>query len=123
MQLYLNTEPAFGNMEYICSCILRTLIYNGLFFIYFCSVYFTHHRIFHLPVVSLHASERYRKYLPSTLLLTLKIRDCSCWGNCEQHCMVVYGKYFSCFSITLVCTCVKISRWERIIIFIQRRIN
>ena len=31
--------------------ILRTLIFKGGFWIYFCSAYFTHHRIVHLPVI------------------------------------------------------------------------
>jgi len=34
-------------------------------------------------------------------------------GHCEQECTAMYRKYFSCFSTILVCTCVKISRWER----------
>jgi hypothetical protein len=32
---------------------LRTVIFKGWFWIYFCSAYFTHHRIVHLPVTSL----------------------------------------------------------------------
>src|SRR5215510_14940897 len=41
----------------------------------FCSVYFTHHRIVHLPVISLPASQRYPKYRTSTLLLVLENTD------------------------------------------------
>jgi hypothetical protein len=57
--------------------------------------------------------------------LSLKIRGSCSWGNCEQDCTAirVYRKYFSCFSTVVVCTCVKISRWERRIIVIQRRTN
>ena len=33
--------------------ILRTLIFKGWFWIYFCSAYFTHHHVVHLPVISL----------------------------------------------------------------------
>jgi hypothetical protein len=54
---------------------------------------------------------------------SLKIRGCCSWGNYEQDCTVIYSKYFSCFSTMLVCTCVKISRWKRRIIVIQRRTN
>ena len=32
--------------------ILHSLIFKGWFWIYFCSAYFTHHRIVHLPVIS-----------------------------------------------------------------------
>jgi hypothetical protein len=35
-------------------------------------MYFTHHRIAHLPVISLPASQKYPKYHPSTLLLVLE---------------------------------------------------
>jgi hypothetical protein len=35
-------------------------------------VYFTHHRIVHLPVISLPASQRYPKYRTSTPLLVLE---------------------------------------------------
>jgi hypothetical protein len=38
----------------------------------FCSVYFTQHRIVHLPVISLPASQRYPKYRTATLLLVLE---------------------------------------------------
>jgi hypothetical protein len=55
--------------------------------------------------------------------LSLKIRGCCSWCNCEQDCTVICWKYFSCFSTILVCTCVKISRWVRRIIVTQRRTN
>src|SRR5215510_1671044 len=42
---------------------------------YFFSVYFTHHRIVHLPVISLPASQRYLKYRTSILLLVLENID------------------------------------------------
>jgi hypothetical protein len=51
----------------------------------------------------------------------LKIRGCCGWGNCEQDCTVIYRKYFSCFSTIPVCTCVRIAKWERRIVVIQRR--
>jgi hypothetical protein len=35
----------------------------------------------------------------------------------------MYRKYFSYFSTILVCTCVKIARWERRIIVLPRRTN
>jgi hypothetical protein len=67
------------------------------------------------------------KDIPNTILqhccLSLKIRGFCSWGNCEQDCTVIYRKHFSCFSTILVCTCVKISRWERRIIVIQCRTN
>jgi len=53
----------------------------------------------------------------------LKIRCCCSLGHCEQDCTAMYRKYFSCFSTVLLCACVKISRWERRIIVIQRRTN
>src|SRR5215510_9078551 len=38
-------------------------------------MYFTHHRIVHLPVISLPALQRYPKYRTSTLLLVLENID------------------------------------------------
>jgi hypothetical protein len=64
--------------------ILRTLILKGWFCIYFCPVYFTHHRIVHLPVISLPASQIYPKYRTATLLLVLENKGFCSWGNCEQ---------------------------------------
>jgi hypothetical protein len=52
--------------------ILRALIFKGWFWIYFFSVYFTHHRTVHLPVISLPASQTYPKYRTATLLLGLE---------------------------------------------------
>jgi hypothetical protein len=101
------------------SRILRTLIFKGLFWNYFCSVY----------VLFIYQSSHYllHKDILNTVLqhwcLSLKIRGCCSWGNCEQDCAVIYSKHFTCFSTILVCTCVKISRWERSIIVMQRRTN
>jgi hypothetical protein len=80
-------------------------------------------------VLSIYQSSHYlpHKYTLNTVLqyccLYLKIRGRCSWGNCEQDCTVIYSKYFSCFSTIPVCTCVKISRWRRRIIVIQRRTN
>jgi hypothetical protein len=52
-------------------------------------------------------------------------QDCTAMNckYCEQDCTAMNCKYFRCFSTILVCACVKISRWERIIIVIQHRAN
>ena len=53
-QLSYNGNTVFDRV--ICAPpprILRTLIFKGWFWIYFCSAYFTHHCIVHLPATSL----------------------------------------------------------------------
>jgi hypothetical protein len=54
---------------------------------------------------------------------SLQVRGCCSLGNCEQVCTAMNRKFFLCYSKILVCTCVKISRWERRIIVIHRRTN
>ena len=50
-KLKVNTSKQLQYIYRICSRIVRTLIFKGGFWIYFCSAYFTHHRIVHLPVI------------------------------------------------------------------------
>jgi hypothetical protein len=65
--------------------ILRTLLFKGWFWIYFCSPYFTHHRIVHLPVIPL--TTRFTKkilnpkYRTSTLMLVLENKGLLLFGS------------------------------------------
>jgi hypothetical protein len=67
-------------------------------------VYFTHHRVVHLPVISLPIHKDILNTVLQYCCLSLNIRGCCSWGNCEQDCTVIHRKYFGCFSTILVCT-------------------
>jgi hypothetical protein len=96
--VFFNTQSI--RCKIILDCDVISLTECSSVTIHFCSVYFTHHRIVHLPVIYL-----LHKGILNTVLqhccLYLKIRGCCCWGNCKQDCTVIYRKYFICFSTPL----------------------